>query len=112
MTAIYYITLNTSEEASQISRQLLEQNLAVCTNWFPITCAYKWQDKITEEPEIVLIVKTQLGYRQAIEQVISQNINYTNLIAELTPQSINNSFQQWLDSVVPPVSASTKLSQD
>jgi hypothetical protein len=55
-------------------------------------------------------VKTQLGYRQAIEQVISQNINYTNLIAELTPQSINNSFQQWLDSVVPPVSASTKLS--
>ncbi len=112
MTAIYYVTLNTSEEASQISRQLLEQSLAVCTNWFPITCAYKWQDKITEEPEIVLIVKTQIGYRQAIEQVISQNINYTNLIAELTPESINNSFQQWLDSVVPPVSTNKKLAQD
>jgi hypothetical protein len=57
-------------------------------------------------------VKTQLGYRQAIEQVISQNINYTNLIAELTLESINNSFQQWLDSVVPPVSTNKKSAQD
>ena len=40
---IYYITLNTPEEASRISRALLEQRLAVCTNWFPITCAYRWE---------------------------------------------------------------------
>ncbi|WP_293097987.1 divalent cation tolerance protein CutA [Moorena sp. SIOASIH] len=55
---LYYVTLNTTEEASKISKALLEQKLAVCTNWFPITCAYSWEGKIVEEPETVLIIKT------------------------------------------------------
>jgi uncharacterized protein involved in tolerance to divalent cations len=40
---LYYVTLNTVDEARQIGRALLEQQIAVCTNWFPITCAYRWQ---------------------------------------------------------------------
>lgn len=98
---LYYITLNTSEEASRISKALLEQQLAVCTNWFPITCAYRWEGKIIEEPETVLIVKTQAGYREAIEQVIRQNISYTNIIAELSPESVNEGFLNWLNAEVP-----------
>lgn len=97
---LYYITLNTSEEAHQISQALLEQQLAVCTNWFPITCAYRWEGKIVTEPETVLIVKTQAGYREAIEQVIRQHITYTNVIAELSPESINDSFLNWLNAEV------------
>lgn len=98
---IYYVTLNTSDEAQQISRALLEQQLAVCTNWFPITCAYRWERKIVEEPETVLLVKTKPGYRGAIEQVIREHINYTNLIAEIEPESVNESFLKWLDTEVP-----------
>ncbi len=97
---IYYITLNTVDEARQISRALLEQQLAVCTNWFPITCAYRWEGKIVEEPETVLLVKTQAGYRTAVEQVIRQHISYTNLIAEIAPESVNESFLKWLNTEV------------
>jgi periplasmic divalent cation tolerance protein len=97
---IYYITLNTADEARQISRALLEQQLAVCTNWFPITCAYRWEGRIVEEPETVLVVKTQAGYRDAVERVIHQSISYTNLIAELAPESVNDSFLKWLNSEV------------
>ena len=97
---IYYVTLNTGDEARQISRVLLEQQLAVCTNWFPITCAYRWEGKIVEEPETVLLIKTQAGYRGAIEQVIRQRINYTNLIAEIVPESTNESFLKWLNAEV------------
>jgi periplasmic divalent cation tolerance protein len=91
---IFYITLNTADEARQISRALLEQQLAVCTNWFPITCAYRWEGKIVEEPETVLLVKTQAGYRIAVEQVIHQHINYTNLIAEIAPESVKRKLPQ------------------
>ena len=38
-----------------------------------------------EEPETVLLIKTQPGHRGAIEAVITQHIHYTNLIAELEP---------------------------
>ncbi|HZC36305.1 MAG TPA: hypothetical protein VE242_11855 [Chthoniobacterales bacterium] len=33
---IFYVTLNNADEAPQTSRALLERQLAVCTNWFPI----------------------------------------------------------------------------
>ncbi len=98
---LYYVTLNTDEEARKISRALLEKKLAVCVNWFPITCAYSWQDKITEEPEIVLIIKTGEGYREKIEKVIREHIAYTNFIAEITPTGINDGFSDWLNGVVP-----------
>jgi periplasmic divalent cation tolerance protein len=97
---IYYVTLNTAEEARQISRVLLEQQLAVCTNWFPITCAYRWEGKIVEEAETVLLIKTQTGYRDVIEKVIRQHIQYTNLIAEIAPESVNESFLKWLNTEV------------
>ncbi|MEO1070574.1 MAG: divalent cation tolerance protein CutA, partial [Cyanobacteria bacterium J06638_6] len=45
----FYVTLNNSEEARQISHSLLENKLALCTNWFPITCAYRWEGKVVEE---------------------------------------------------------------
>ena len=98
---IFYVTVNTADEARQISRVLLEQQLAVCTNWFPITCAYRWEERIVEEPETVLIIKTQEGYRGAIEEVIRQHISYTNFIGEIAPESVNESFLQWLNTEVP-----------
>ena len=98
---IYYVTLNTADEARQISRVLLEKQLAVCTNWFPITCAYRWEGKTAEEAETVLLIKTQSGYRSTIEQVIREHINYTNFIAEIAPESVNESFLKWLNTEVP-----------
>jgi periplasmic divalent cation tolerance protein len=108
---IFYITLNTDDEARRISRALLEQQLAVCTNWFPITCAYRWEGKIIEEPEIVLLVKTQSGYRQALEEVVRQHISYTNLMAEISPESVNQSFANWLNAEVP-LSASVSAKEE
>ncbi|MGH7999709.1 MAG: divalent-cation tolerance protein CutA [Brasilonema sp.] len=98
---IYYVTLNTPEEARKIGRELLEKKLAVCVNWFPITCVYSWKGEITEEPEIVLIIKTQDGYRSEVEQVIVQNISYTNFIAEISPTNVNQGFLDWLNAEVP-----------
>ncbi len=98
---IFYVTLNTAEEARQISRVLLERRLAVCTNWFPITCAYRWEERIVEEAETVLLVKTQEGYRGPIEEVVRQHVSYTNFIGELAPESVNDSFLKWLNNDVP-----------
>ncbi len=50
---------------------------------------------------MVLIVKTQAGYREQIEGVIRQYINYTNFIAEISPTEINQNFLEWLNAEVP-----------
>ncbi|MDZ4876581.1 MAG: Divalent-cation tolerance protein CutA [Chroococcidiopsis cubana SAG 39.79] len=98
---IYYVTLNSSEEADRIGRSLLEKRLAVCVNWFPITCMYRWEGQITQEPEVVLLIKTQSGYRTEIEQLIREHITYTNFIAEVTPTNVNQGFLDWLNAEVP-----------
>jgi periplasmic divalent cation tolerance protein len=98
---IYYVTLNTADEARQISRVLLERQFAVCTNWFPITCAYRWEGKTVEEAETVLLIKTQSGYRSTVEQVIREHVSYTNFIAEIAPESVNEGYLKWLNTEVP-----------
>ncbi|MGO9674084.1 MAG: divalent-cation tolerance protein CutA [Methylocella sp.] len=98
---IFYVTLNTVEEARRIARDLLQQRLAVCCNWFPISCAYRWADEIKEEPEIVLLVKTQAGRREAVEQAVASVVGYVNCIAEIAPESVNAAFLDWLDRDAP-----------
>ncbi|MHC5934489.1 divalent-cation tolerance protein CutA [Nostoc sp.] len=99
---LYYVTLNNTDEARKIGRALLECKLAVCVNWFPITCAYSCQGEITEEPEVVLIIKTQDGYALEIEKVIQEYITYTNLVAEISPTAVNQGFVNWLNAEVSP----------
>jgi periplasmic divalent cation tolerance protein len=101
MMRIYYVTLNNADEARQISRVLLERQLAGCTNWFPITSMYRWDERIVEEAETVLLVKTLEGYRGAIEEVIRQHISYTNFIGEIALESVNESYLRWLNTEVP-----------
>jgi periplasmic divalent cation tolerance protein len=98
---LFYVTLNTAEEARGIAQTLLEGRLAVCCNWFPITCAYRWEGKINEEPETVLLIKTHAGYRSAVEGVIQQAVTYTNCIAEIPLASVNSGFLNWLNAEVP-----------
>lgn len=93
---LFYVTLNQETEAQQISHALLARQLAVCTNWFPMTCAYRWQGEIKQEPEIVLIIKTQARMRTAIEALIAEYVSYTHFIGELDVASVNQSFLNWL----------------
>lgn len=97
---IIYTTLNNNEEAQKISREVLEKKLANCVNYFPITCIYNYQDKITEESEVVLLIKTIEGRFKEIENVIKQNISYDNFIGELNVDQVNSNFEGWLCSVV------------
>lgn len=98
---LFYVTLNTGEEARRVAVLLLERGLAVCCNWFPITCAYRCAGKVVEEPETVLIVKTQEGYRDQINALIRERIPYTQAVLEIEPASVNDRFREWLDAEIP-----------
>ncbi|MBP9817494.1 divalent-cation tolerance protein CutA [Candidatus Shapirobacteria bacterium] len=97
---IIYVTLNNSDEARKIGNKLLELKLTNCVNFFPITCIYNYQDQITEEPEVVLIIKTKEEKYDEVRKVIKENIDYDNFIGQLGVEKINNDFGNWLDEVV------------
>lgn len=97
---IIYITLNNAEEARKIGQKLLKLELANCVNFFPITCIYNYEGEITEEPEVVLIIKTKEEKFTEIEKVIKNEIDYTNFIGMIDVTKVNSEFGEWLDGVV------------
>ena len=58
-----YLVLTTCpshEEAMQIAKILVEQQLAACVNIIPaMTSVYRWQDEVQHEQECQLLIKTQ-----------------------------------------------------
>ncbi len=97
---IIYVTLNNVEEARKIGLKLLEANLANCVNFFPITCIYKYEGKVTEEPEVVLIIKTLENKYDEIEKVIKSEVKYENFVGQISVDRINTEFEKWLNSIV------------
>ena len=101
MILVVYITLNTTETAKAVSMELLKKQLCVCTNWFPINCAYRWEGEIKfDEPEVVLLVKTKPGNFTAITKVVQNHIDYTNCMAELQTGETFPPFLDWMGKEV------------
>lgn len=97
---IIHTILNTTDEARKLGRALLEKKLANYVNFFPITCIYNYDDKLTEEPEVVLLIMTLKGNFKEIEEVIKASITYDNFIGELTVDQVNTNFEEWLCGLV------------
>ncbi len=54
-----YITNASKDEAKKIARHLLDKKLIACGNIYDgVTSVYRWEGKIAEENECVLIAKT------------------------------------------------------
>jgi len=96
MLALYYLTFSQPDEAQAVAHDLLRERIAVCTNWFPITCAYLWEGTVQQESETVLIVKARAGMREQIEAVARRHIDYTHFVGEIPLASVNAEFAQWL----------------
>jgi periplasmic divalent cation tolerance protein len=60
-------TTGNREEARRIARALVEQRLAACVNIVPqIHSIYRWEDKVDEAEECLLLIKT---FSTAVDRV-------------------------------------------
>jgi|SRR5271169_176611 len=76
---IVLITAGSDEEARNIAHALVERRLAACVNIVPqIASIYRWQSKIEEAQEWLLIVKTTAAafgqVREAIVELHSYDV--------------------------------------
>jgi periplasmic divalent cation tolerance protein len=70
MVSIIYSTTDTLESARAIARSLIKEQLVACVHILPkIESIYRWQGKIEETTEYVLLAKTM---ERNIEQTIQK----------------------------------------
>jgi periplasmic divalent cation tolerance protein len=59
MVAVIYSTIDKIQDARKIANTLVEEQLVACVNIIPkVESVYKWQGKVENANEIILIAKT------------------------------------------------------
>lgn len=78
MSAIVVVTTaGTEEEANLLAEELVERRHSCCVNILPIQrSVYRWQGKICDDSEYMLIIKTLESEYSAVEEAIQELHSY------------------------------------
>ena len=95
-----YMTAGSIEEAKSIGQILVVQNLAACVNLLKnMTSIYKWEEKLEESQEIILIAKTRKTLMPKLIETVNSLHSYDcPCILELPIQGGNPDFLSWIKS--------------
>ncbi len=93
-----FITINEKEKAKDIARTLLDKRLAACVQISgPVTSLYRWEGKIAEEEEWLLIIKSNEEHYDALEAQVKKIHEYeVPEILALMIEKGNEDYLNWL----------------
>jgi periplasmic divalent cation tolerance protein len=98
-------TAGSEEEARKIAHGLVERKLAACVNIVPrITSVYRWQGKVEEAEEYLLLVKTAAEKFGAVREAIAELHSFE--VPECVAISIAEGSQAYLDWITESVKMS------
>ncbi len=74
---VVFTTTADTAEAEKIARALVERRLAACVNVLPqIRSIYRWQGKVEDATEVLLIIKTTASQFSAVRDAIRELHSY------------------------------------
>ena len=75
--ALVLVTTGSQEEAERMARALVESRLAACVNVVPgLRSIYRWEGKIWDEGEFLLLIKTRMALFRQVEGTIREIHSY------------------------------------
>jgi periplasmic divalent cation tolerance protein len=75
---VVLVTCGSEEESLKIANALVEDHLAACVNLVaPIRSIYRWEGKIWDEKEWLLIIKTQKHRFEELERKVKSLHSYS-----------------------------------
>ncbi len=91
-------TAPNAEVAAQIAKTLVEESLAACVNLLPgVTSIYRWQGKVEEEPEVLLVIKLAADGLATLEARLLELHPYdTPEVVTLAPERVEPRYLAWL----------------
>ncbi len=99
---LVFVTAPDKESAQKLAGLVLEKRLAACVNILPeIESHYRWEGKIQNSIECMLIIKSSAEQFSHLESLISSNHPYAcpEIIA-ITSAEIQNKFRVWWEDSI------------
>lgn len=95
---VVLVTAPDAETARSLARAVVERRLAACVNLVPVLASvYRWEGRIEEEPEVLLILKTTGARMTEIEALLARE--HPSEVPEcvaLRPAEIEGRYLEWL----------------
>lgn len=68
-TLVVLVTVPSVEEGARLAKTLVEEHLAACVNVVPnVRSFFFWEGRLQEEPEALLVMKTQRARYEALQR--------------------------------------------
>ncbi len=95
---ILYVTAADADEALRIGRALVEARLAACANVLGgMTSVYRWQGKVEQAAEVVLVLKTRASLVEAATERVKSLHSYAcPCVVALPVEGGNPDYLDWL----------------
>lgn len=98
-----YITTKNEKEALTLANLAIEKNFAACGNIFPkIKSVYKWNKKLQNDDETILILKTNSSKYPLLKKLIVEKHSYeVPCILKIPIDDGNKKYLKWInDSLI------------
>ena len=96
---VVLVTCGSEEEATKIANSLVEEGVAACVNIIsPVRSIYRWEGKVWDEREWVLIIKTHEKRFEELEKKVKSLHSYS--VPEVIALPIvegSASYLKWLE---------------
>lgn len=93
---VVYITVPSPEEGERIAKGLVEKKLASCVSIVPgLRSIYRWQGKIWDEMELLVIAKTKGPLFERLEEEVKSIHSYK--VPEIIAVPIVKGSKEYLD---------------
>ena len=94
------VTTSSEEEAKKIAFSLIEKKNAACVNLIKsIESIYRWKEKISDEKEVLMLIKTRKKLYKSVEEEVKKLHSYeVPEIIALPIISGSKDYLYWLDS--------------
>jgi len=91
-----FITAPNEEEASKISRTIVEERLAACVNIIrSVRSIYRWQGRIEDESEVLMVVKTKRTLFDRLQKRVKELHTYA--VPEIIGLPVIEGSKEYLD---------------
>ncbi|HWP56424.1 MAG TPA: divalent-cation tolerance protein CutA [Candidatus Acidoferrales bacterium] len=100
---VVYVTVGSARDAERLASLLVEERLAACVNRIGgVRSCYRWEGKIEDSREELLMIKTRRDLFDALKAKIQKEHSYS--VPEIIALPIvegNAGYLQWLDEQLP-----------
>jgi periplasmic divalent cation tolerance protein len=99
---VVFSTCDSSEEAAELARSLVEKRLAACVNILTgIRSIYRWKDSIEDSTEWLLVIKSRRDLFDALrDEIVRKHTYEVPEVIALAVEEGSENYLAWLDRVL------------